>query len=146
MGEVPAEAEQAGQYGPRLRSYAIYLKDYALLPFHRNAQLMEDFFWVQLSPGTLEGMEQEYAQRLQPIGEQLRQAVRAAEVMHFDVTEVSINLARKSSVRPSYKAQKKVTLGFAKAAAGTRSPRTTRTIAMRNMKIRFLSTPFDEWE
>jgi transposase len=91
VGELPAEAKRAVQYGPRLRSYAIYLKDYALLPFHRNAQLMEDLFGVQLSPGTLARMEQECAQRLQPIGEQLCQALRGAEVVHFDETGLSIN-------------------------------------------------------
>jgi transposase len=91
VGQLPAEATRAVQYGPRLRAYAIYLKDYALLPYHRNAQLMEDLFGVHLSPGTLVGMEQECAQRLQPIGEQLCQAVRAAEVVHFDETGVSIN-------------------------------------------------------
>jgi len=91
VGQLPAEATRAVQYGPRLRAYAIYLKDHALLPYHRNAQLMEDLFGVHLSPGTLAGMEQECAQRLQPIGEQLRQAVQAAEVVHFDETGVSIN-------------------------------------------------------
>jgi transposase len=91
VGEVPGEVRRAVQYGPRLRSFAIYLKDYALLPFHRNAQLMEDLFGLHLSPGTLARMERECAQRLQPIGEQLRQALRGAEVVHFDETGVSIN-------------------------------------------------------
>jgi transposase len=91
IGQLPAEATRAVQYGPRLRAYAIYLKDYALLPYHRNAQLMEDLFGVHLSSGTLAGMEKECAQRLQPLGEQLRQAVQGAEVVHFDETGVSIN-------------------------------------------------------
>jgi transposase len=91
VGEMSADAKRAVQYGPRLRAYAIYLKDYALLPFHRNAQLLEDLFGVHLSPGTLARMEIECAQRLQPIGEQLREAVRTAEVVHFDETGLSIN-------------------------------------------------------
>jgi len=91
VGEFPAEAKQAVQYGPRLRAYAIYLKDYALLPFDRNAQLVEDLLGVHMSRGTLVRMEQECARRLQPIGEQLRQAVRGAEVVHFDETGVRIN-------------------------------------------------------
>jgi transposase len=78
------------RFRPRLRANAISLKDYALLPFHRSAQLVEDLIGVHLSPGTLARMEQECARRLQPTGEQLRQAVRAAEV-HFNETGLSIN-------------------------------------------------------
>ena len=91
VGQAPPEAQRAVQYGPRLRSFVIYLKDYALLPFERNRQLMEDLFGVHVSPGTLASIEQECARRLQPTAEQLREALRAAEVGHFDETGVNIN-------------------------------------------------------
>ena len=90
VGEFPAEATQAVQYGPRVRSIAIYLKDHALIPFQRNMQLMEDLFGVHLSCGTLANMERECAELLWPIDEQLHEAVRSAEVVHFDETGTRI--------------------------------------------------------
>jgi transposase len=90
VGEFPAEAKQAVQYGPQIRSIAIYLKDHALIPFQRNMQLMEDLFGVHLSCGTLANMERECAELLWPFDEQLREAVRSAAVVHFDETGTRI--------------------------------------------------------
>jgi transposase len=90
VAEFPSDAQRVVQYGVRLCSIAVYLKDHALIPFERNAQLIEDLFGVHLSAGTLANMEQECAQQLQPIEEQLRDAVRTAEVVHFDETGIRI--------------------------------------------------------
>ena len=53
MAEFPPDAPRVVQYGRRLCSIAIYLKDHVLIPFERNVQLLEDLFGVHLSAGTL---------------------------------------------------------------------------------------------
>ena len=90
IGEFPAEVRHAVQYGPRIRSYAIYLKDYALLPYMRLKQLMDDLFGVRLSTGTLANMEQDCADRLRETVEQIRETVRTAAVGHFDETGLRV--------------------------------------------------------
>jgi len=40
-GQFPPEVKRTVQYGANLRSYVIYLKDYALLPYQRLRQLNE---------------------------------------------------------------------------------------------------------
>lgn len=90
VGEFPAEAKQAVQYGHRVRAMAIYLKDHTLIPFQRNMQLMEDLFGVHLSCGTLSNMDRECAELLWPFDEKLREAVRSAAVVHFDETGTRI--------------------------------------------------------
>jgi transposase len=42
VAEFPAEVKQVVQYGPRVCSSVIYLKDHALLPYGRLRQLMKD--------------------------------------------------------------------------------------------------------
>jgi transposase len=86
----PAEVKHAVQYGSRMRASVIYLKDYALLPFERLQQLMQDLFGVRISAGTLAGAEQECARRLKETVDQIRREVARATVVHFDETGVRV--------------------------------------------------------
>jgi transposase len=89
-GQFPPEVTRAVQYGANLRSYVIYLKDYALLPYQRLRQLMKDLFGVPLSSGTLFAAEQECAQGLRDTVEQIRGEIAAAAVGHFDETGLRV--------------------------------------------------------
>ena len=90
VGEFPADVKQAVQYGPRVCSSVIYLKDYALLPYQRLRQLMADLFGVRMSAGTLARVELECAQRLKETVDQIRREVGAAAVAHFDETGLQV--------------------------------------------------------
>lgn len=90
QGQFPPEVKRRVQYGVNLRSYVIYLKDYALLPYQRLRQLMQDLFGVSLSAGTLASVEQECAQGLRDTVEQIREEISAAAVGHFDETGLRV--------------------------------------------------------
>lgn len=90
VAEFPADVKHAVQYGSRICSAAIYLKDYALLPYQRLRQLMSDLFGVRVSAGTLVRIEQDCAERLKDTVEQIRREVRAAAVVHFDETGLRV--------------------------------------------------------
>jgi transposase len=90
VAEFPAVVKHAAQYGPRVCSTVIYLKDYALLPYGRLQQLMGDLFGVRVSAGTLAHIEQDCAERLKETVEQIRREVQAAAVVHFDETGLRI--------------------------------------------------------
>jgi transposase len=79
------------QYGPRIRASLIYLKDYALLPFQRSIELMQDLFGVPMSAGTLANIEQQCSAKLEATVGLIQQTVRHAEVGHFDETGMKIN-------------------------------------------------------
>ena len=89
-GVFPSDVKRTVQYGANLRSYVIYLKDYALMPYDRLRQLMQDLFGVSLSAGTLSGVELECAQGLKDTVEEIRQDVIGAEVGHFDETGLRV--------------------------------------------------------
>jgi transposase len=90
IAEFPADVKYAVQYGPRIHSAVIYLKDYALLPYQRLRQLMGDLFGVRVSAGTLARIEQDCAERLRGTVEQIRSEVQTSAVVHFDETGLRV--------------------------------------------------------
>ena len=83
----PPEVTAPVQYGLRVKSVAVYLKEYQLLPFERLAEIMRDLFACDtFSEGTLANFSATCSQRLEPIDEIIRAQVSAAEVAGFDET------------------------------------------------------------
>lgn len=85
-GAVPAVAPEVVQYGPRLQALGVYLRYYQLLPAARTAELLTDLFGAAPSVGTLTAALLACGTTLAPVVEQIRAAVTAAAVAHFDET------------------------------------------------------------
>jgi len=86
----PAGVDAPVQYGPQLQALGVYLTCYQLLPFARSAQMLHDLFGASFSPGTLSAVQQDCAQGLGPITEQIKAAVTDARQAHFDETGARI--------------------------------------------------------
>jgi transposase len=83
----PPEVTAPVQYGLRVKSVAVYLKEYQLLPFERLAEIMRDIFACDtFSEGTLANFSAACSERLEPIDAFIRAQVSAAEVAGFDET------------------------------------------------------------
>ena len=83
----PPEAAAPVQYGPRLKSVAVYLKEYQLLPFDRLTEIMRDLFACDtFSEGTLANFSADCSRRLQPVDAWIRDLAAKAEVAGFDET------------------------------------------------------------
>ncbi len=89
-GTFPDELGASVQYGPMLKGIAVYLLYGQLLPYARTAELLADVCGCHLSPGTLEAFVAEGADRLVETEEQIKQALRAAEVMGTDETGMRV--------------------------------------------------------
>ena len=89
-GTFPDELGASVQYGPMLKGIALYLLYGQLLPYARTAELLADVCGCDLSPGTLEAFVAEGADRLVETEEQIKQALRAAEVMGTDETGMRV--------------------------------------------------------
>lgn len=85
-GAFPEDVVAHVQYGSRLQALCVYLLDYQLLPYQRIASLFADLFGTRLSTGMLFEAQQRAATRLQPVVEKIRNALKRAEVVHFDET------------------------------------------------------------
>lgn len=67
------------QYGLRVKSVAVYLKEYQLLPFERLAEIMRDLFACgTFSEGTLTNFSADCSRRLEPVEELIRAQATAA--------------------------------------------------------------------
>jgi transposase len=84
---APAGVEAPVQYGPRLTAIVIYLLVAQFEAQKRVAQAVGDLFGVPISQGSVAALTGKAARRLE--GDFLafvRQALRAAELVHFDET------------------------------------------------------------
>ena len=85
----PPEAAAPVQYGPRVKSVAIYLKEYQLLPFDRLTEIMRDLFACEsFSQGTLANFDADCSRRLEPVEAAIRDLATQSEVAGFDETGV----------------------------------------------------------
>jgi transposase len=89
-GTFPEELGASVQYGPMLKGIAVYRLYGQLLPSARTAELLADVCGCDLSPGTLETFVAEGADRLVATEEQIKQALRAAEVLGTDETGMRV--------------------------------------------------------
>ncbi|HEX9107357.1 MAG TPA: IS66 family transposase [Longimicrobiales bacterium] len=89
-GEVPSGVAAPRQYGPRLRAVATYLIQQQFVPYARTQELFADLFGVRLSQGTLVNLVRQGAERLQPLVEQIKVALRQAPVLHQDETGLRV--------------------------------------------------------
>ena len=87
----PPEAVAPVQYGPLIKSAAVYLKDYQLLPFDRLTEIMRDLFACDsFSEGTLANFSGDCSRRLEPVDACIRVLAAKAEVAGFDETGVRV--------------------------------------------------------
>jgi len=85
----PPEAAAPVQYGPRVKSVAVYLGEYQLLPFDRLAEIMRDLFACEsFSEGTLANFKADCSRRLEPVETAIRDLAAAEPVAGFDETGV----------------------------------------------------------
>ena len=85
----PPEVAAPVQYGPRLKSLVVYLRDYHLLPCERLSEIMRDLFGCEsFSEGTLTNFDADCSRRLEPVDASIRDLAAAAGVAGFDETGV----------------------------------------------------------
>ncbi|NET30970.1 MAG: IS66 family transposase [Cyanothece sp. SIO1E1] len=91
QGSFPAEASNVVQYGPRIKGMIMYLMEGQLLPSHRTCEVLKDLLNVKVSEGTLYTTREQCFEHLAPIEQGLHQAIKDAEVVHFDETGMRVN-------------------------------------------------------
>ncbi len=91
VASFPAEVAAPLQYGPRLGAMAVYLVQQQLLPWGRACEILGDLLGAPLSEGTLASLIERCAATLQPVEEQIKQALTSVEVLHQDETGLYVS-------------------------------------------------------
>lgn len=86
IAEFPAGVVQSVQYGPRIKSFSVYLMQYQLIPFERTTELLEDIFSQPISEGTLYNWNRAAYQALENTEAEIKQQLIQSPVNHFDET------------------------------------------------------------
>ncbi len=87
----PADVTNTIQYGTHLKSLLVYLMDGQLLPSQRICDLISEVFRCQISEGTLYNARQRCHEQLAEVEAQIKSAIQAADVGHFDETGLRVN-------------------------------------------------------
>lgn len=89
--EFPVGVTQPVQYGPEIKSLAVYLNQYQLLPLERVSEAFAEVFGHALAEGTILAACEEVANQVQPVIEAVKQHLSEKEdVVHFDETGTHI--------------------------------------------------------
>lgn len=83
-GQFPESVSQLVQYGPRVKSLAVYLKSQQLLPYGRAQQFLADLFGLSVVQGSLENFMNAAATKVTPIIDRIKAGLVAAQVAHYD--------------------------------------------------------------
>jgi transposase len=84
VGAFPPAVPSRAQYGPRLRALAVYLVARQFVPYARARDLLADLTGARLSVGTLVDWMRQSAAALQPVEDELKEALRRTPVLHSD--------------------------------------------------------------
>jgi transposase len=87
----PTEVAAPLQYGPRLGAIAVYLVQQQLLPWGRVCEVLGDLLGAPLAEGTLASLIERCATSLQPVEEQIKQALTSVAVLHQDETGLYVS-------------------------------------------------------
>lgn len=88
--QFPDEVVKETQYGRNIKSLAVYLKHYGFISYERTSELFSELFGIDLSQGTLVNFVNECAERVEPVVDEIKTALKEAEVLHCDESGMRI--------------------------------------------------------
>ena len=90
LGSFPSEVGQPVQYGSRIKALSVLLNNDYKLPLAKIEQLMGDLWGCSFNESTAVTTNTAMYQALEPVEEQIKSAVLASEVAHFDETGMRV--------------------------------------------------------
>ena len=93
-GEFPASVAPGVQYGSNIKSLAVYLVNYHLLPWQRSCELIGDLFGQSIAEGTIWSAINECYDSLEKPETEIKEAIAQAAVANFDETGLYIGARR----------------------------------------------------
>jgi len=109
-------ASQRTQYGPRLGSLLVYLKDFQLIPLSRITQLCVDLYGQNISQATIDRFRKPCSEHLERFEEHLKKRLLNSPVLHSD--ETGIRIGKKHSGFTSYVTRRRLCCGRVPIGAG----------------------------
>ena len=94
-GKFPDGITNTVQYGEKVKTIAVYLTQYQLIPYKRGSELIDDMFGIKLSQGTVVYFNKGCHDSLRPIENNIKNSItNNAGTIHFDETGIYIDKKR----------------------------------------------------
>jgi transposase len=90
----PEGVTRTVQYGNKLKSHAIYLSQYQLMPYNRICEYFESQFGIRLSGGSIYNFNEDAYNNLGDFAEIVKDKLRNAPVCNADETGINIDAKR----------------------------------------------------
>ncbi len=91
QGQMPKHLKANIQYGQGVQSLVTYLSVYQYLPAKRLKQLMNDFFNIKMSDGTIFNILSSMGNKAEPAYNEIRERLKTAKYVGGDETGAHIN-------------------------------------------------------
>ncbi len=88
VAPFPEGVEKSIQYGTNIKSFAVCLGQYQLIPLQRTQELLRDMFQIEISQGTLVNWTQELDEKVEPAEKQIVEQLKHSEIVHADETGI----------------------------------------------------------
>lgn len=89
--EFPAEVGQPTQYGPNVKSQAVYFNTYHHIPLERTSEIIEDLYGHRISEAVTIKSNEACAVKVEPANQQIKEQLIASNVVCFDETGIRVN-------------------------------------------------------
>ncbi len=89
-GSLPDRLRSSIQYGPSVTSIIGYLSVYQYLPYKRLTSLLQGFYQLPISEGTVQNVLDKLSEKASPVYDLIRQKIFNSEVVGSDETGVPI--------------------------------------------------------
>lgn len=87
----PADVKQPTQYGPNVRSQAVYFNIQHHIPLERTSEIFEDLYGQRISEAVIIKATEECAVKVEPANQQIKEQLIASDVVNFDETGIRVN-------------------------------------------------------
>ena len=91
VADFPPHIKKAIQYGPSVKSLAVYLSQYQLLPYGRVREAFRDQFGLEISEGSLCNFNGEAYDMLSDFEKKIGNSLGKAKVFHVDETGIKVD-------------------------------------------------------
>ena len=85
------DSNKAIQYGPSVKSFAVYMSQYQLIPYARVQEVLKDQFGLKISSGSLSNFNKEAFEKLEFFERDIISNLSKEKLLHADETGIKVD-------------------------------------------------------
>jgi transposase len=89
--KFPEEINSPTQYGNKIKTQSIYLKEQQLIPAQRIQEIFQDIYKIHISTGTISNFSEQLSEKLEPFDKHTLKQIEQSKVIHLDETGLKVS-------------------------------------------------------